>query len=77
MAPPVSLRMLRAGEHAGNLGEMMDHRTAAIHDEEMSLFIEWLVRLFEPVLMTFIGPVIGIIAILMYIPIFELASRTQ
>lgn len=76
MATPVSLRMLRAGEHAGNLGEMME-RTADFYDEEMSRFIEWFVRLFEPLLMTFIGLVIGVIVILMYIPIFELASSIQ
>lgn len=76
MATPVSLRMLRAGEHAGNLGEMME-RTADFYDEEMSRFIEWFVHLFEPLLMTFIGLVIGVIVILMYIPIFELASSIQ
>lgn len=76
MATPVSLRMLRAGEHAGNLGEMME-RTADFYDEEMGRFIDWFVRLFEPLLMTFIGLVIGVIVILMYIPIFELASSIQ
>ncbi|AYH41970.1 type II secretion system F family protein [Azoarcus sp. DN11] len=76
LATPVSLRMLRAGEHAGNLGEMME-RTADFYDEEMGRFIEWFVRLFEPLLMVFIGLVIGVIVILMYIPIFELASSIQ
>ena len=76
LATPVSLRMLRAGELSGNLGEMME-RTADFHDEETSRWIEWFVRLFEPLLMTFIGLIIGVIVILMYIPIFELASSIQ
>lgn len=76
LATPVSLRMLRAGEQAGNLGTMME-RTADFYDEEMSRWIEWFVRLFEPLLMTFIGLVIGVIVILMYIPIFELANSIQ
>ncbi|MDH4556848.1 type II secretory pathway protein [Pseudomonas sp. BN417] len=76
LATPVSLRMLRAGEQSGNLGEMME-RTADFHDEETSRWIEWFVRLFEPLLMTFIGLIIGVIVILMYIPIFELASSIQ
>lgn len=76
LATPVSLRMLRAGEQAGNLGEMME-RTANFYDEETSRWIEWFVRLFEPLLMVFIGLVIGVIVILMYIPIFELASSIQ
>jgi general secretion pathway protein F len=76
MATPVSLRMLRAGEQAGNLGAMME-RTADFYDKEMSRWIEWFVRLFEPILMSFIGLVIGVIVVLMYIPIFELASGIQ
>jgi general secretion pathway protein F len=73
LSTPVSLRMLRAGEQSGNLGQMME-RTADFYDEEISRWIEWFVRLFEPLLMTFIGLLIGMIVILMYIPIFELAS---
>ncbi len=76
LATPVSLRMLRAGEQSGNLGAMME-RTADFYDEEMSRWIDWFVRLFEPLLMTFIGLVIGVIVVLMYIPIFELASSIQ
>jgi general secretion pathway protein F len=49
-------------------------RSADFYDEEISRWIEWFVRLFEPLLMTFIGLLIGFIVILMYMPIFELAS---
>lgn len=73
LVTPVSLRLLRAGEQAGNLGVMME-RSADFYDEEVSRWLEWFVRLFEPLLMTFIGLLIGVIVILMYIPIFELAS---
>lgn len=76
LSTPVSLRMLRAGEQSGNLGEMME-RTADFYDKEMNRWVEWFVRLFEPILMTLIGLVIGVIVILMYIPIFELASSIQ
>lgn len=73
LATPVSLRMLRAGERSGNVGEMME-RTANFYDGEISRWIDWFVRLFEPLLMTFIGLIIGVIVVLMYIPIFELAA---
>ena len=72
----VALRMLRAGEHSGNLGAMME-RTADFYDEENNRWVEWFVRLFEPLLMTFIGLLIGVIVILMYMPIFDLASSIQ
>ena len=55
----------------------MMERTADFHDEQIARWIDWFVRLFEPLLMTFIGLLIGTIVILMYIPIFELASSIQ
>ncbi|MGE5490174.1 MAG: type II secretion system F family protein [Actinomycetota bacterium] len=76
LTTPIALRMLRAGEQAGNLGAMME-RTADFYDEEMGRWIDWFVRLFEPLLMVFVGAVIGVIVILMYIPIFELAGSIQ
>jgi general secretion pathway protein F len=72
----VALRMLSVGEQSGNMGEMMD-RIALFHDEEISRWVDWFTRLFEPILMAVIGIVIGVIVILMYMPIFELAGSLQ
>jgi general secretion pathway protein F len=76
LTTPVALRMLRVGERAGNMGEMME-RIAAFYDEDMARWVEWFSRLFEPVLMALIGLVIGFIVVLMYLPIFELAGSIQ
>lgn len=76
LATPVALRMLRVGERTGMMGEMME-RIAAFHDDEMARWVEWFTRLFEPILMAVIGVVIGLIVILMYMPIFELAGSIQ
>ena len=76
LATPVALRMLVVGESSGNMGEMME-RIAAFHDEEISRWVDWFSRLFEPILMAVIGLVIGAIVILMYMPIFELAGSLQ
>jgi general secretion pathway protein F len=67
------LRLLAVGEQSGNMGEMMD-RIALFHDEEITRWVDWFTRLFEPLLMAAIGLVIGGIVILMYMPIFELAG---
>jgi len=72
----VALRMLSVGEQSGNMGEMMD-RIATFHDEEISRWVDWFTRLFEPLLMAAIGLVIGAIVILMYMPIFELAGSLR
>jgi general secretion pathway protein F len=76
LTTPVALRMLSVGESSGNMGEMMD-RIAAFHDEEISRWVDWFTRLFEPILMAVIGLVIGGIVILMYMPIFELAGSLR
>jgi general secretion pathway protein F len=76
LATPVALRMLRVGERTGRMGEMME-RIAAFHDEEMARWVEWFTRLFEPLLMAVIGVVIGLIVVLMYLPIFELAGSLK
>lgn len=76
MMTPVALKMLRAGERSGNLGEMLE-RTADFYDEEMARWVDWFLKLFEPILMAVIGVLIGLIVVLMYLPIFELASSIQ
>ena len=76
LTTPVSLRMLRVGERTGNMGDMME-RIAAFYDDEMARWVDWFTRLFEPILMAVIGLIIGLIVVLMYMPIFELAGSIQ
>jgi general secretion pathway protein F len=76
LATPVALRMIGVGESSGNMGDMLE-RAATFHDEELARWVDWFTRLFEPLLMTAIGLVIGAIVILMYMPIFELAGSLQ
>jgi len=76
LTTPVALRMLEVGERAGNLGEMLT-RSAEFHEEDTARQVEWLTRLFGPLLMLFIGCAIGGIVVLMYLPIFQLAESIQ
>ena len=76
LTTPVALRMLAVGEKGGNMGEMLES-IALFHDEELARWVDWFTRLFEPLLMAAIGLVIGVIVILMYMPIFELAGSLQ
>ena len=76
LTTPVALRMLRVGERTGNVGEMME-RIAAFYDEEMARWVDWFTKLFEPILMALIGLVIGVIVILMYMPVFDMAGNIQ
>jgi general secretion pathway protein F len=72
----VAYRMLRVGERSGNLGEMTE-RVAKFYEEETARWVDWFTKLFEPILMIFIGFVIGGIVLLMYLPVFELAGSIQ
>lgn len=76
LATEIGARLLVVGERSGELGEVME-RIASFYDEEIARTVEWFSRLFEPVLMMLIGGLIGGIVILMYMPIFELASSIQ
>ncbi|HZV53874.1 MAG TPA: type II secretion system F family protein [Rhodocyclaceae bacterium] len=76
LTTPVALRMLRVGERTGQMGDMME-RIAAFYEEETARWVERFTKLFEPLLMVFIGGLIGLIVLLMYFPIFELAGAIQ
>jgi len=72
-ATPVAARMMVVGERSGEMGEMLE-RIAAFHDEELARFVEWFMRAFEPLLMAVLGVAIGLVVVLMYMPVFELAG---
>jgi general secretion pathway protein F len=76
LTTPVAAKMLAVGERSGNIGEMME-RIATFFDEELGRWIDWFTRLFEPILMLFIGLVIGVVVLLLYLPIFELAGGIE
>jgi general secretion pathway protein F len=76
LTSPVAARMLRVGERSGNMGEMME-RIASFCDEELARWVAVVTRLIEPILMTVIGLVIGVIVVLMYFPIFQLAGSIR
>jgi len=76
LAGEVAHRLLRVGERSGELGAIMDN-IGAYFEGETEQWLDRVSRLFEPVLMLVIGALIGGIVLLMYIPIFELASSIR
>ncbi len=72
----IASRLLRVGERSGQMGSMLE-RVAEFHEDELNRWIDWASRLFEPLLMVFIGLIIGAVIVLMYMPIFELAGSVQ
>lgn len=76
LTTPVASQLFRVGEKSGRLDVMME-RAANFHEEEMLRWVDAFTKLFEPMLMAAIGLIIGLIVLLMYLPIFELASGIQ
>ena len=76
LTTPVAARFMRVGEQSGRLGEMLN-RSARYYDGEISRWIERFTRTFEPLLMTAIGLIVGLIVVLLYMPIFDLAGSFQ
>ncbi len=66
-------RFFRVGEQTGRLGEMVD-RAADFHEEEVARAADWFGRVVGPVLMLIMGGVIGVVVVMMYLPIFQLAD---
>jgi general secretion pathway protein F len=72
----VATSMLAVAERTGALAQILE-RIAQFYERSLARSIELTSRLFEPALMVVIGLVIGAIVVLMYLPIFDLASSIQ
>lgn len=76
MVTPVAEQLMRAGERTGDLGKVLT-RIAQFHEAEVSRALEQAMRALEPIVMVLIGVGVGAVVVLMYLPIFELASALQ
>lgn len=76
LTTPVAMRLFNVGEKTGTLDKMME-RAASFHEEEMIRWVDRFTKIFEPTLMALIGILIGGIVLMMYLPIFELASGIE
>ena len=74
--PPMIKHMTRAGEQTGNVDGMMI-KVADFYDNEVETLVAALTSLMEPLLISFLGIVIGGIVIAMFLPIFQLSSVIQ
>jgi type IV pilus assembly protein PilC len=69
--PEMIVRMLSAGEQTGKMDNMLEHIADSL-DEEIETSLSGLTTLIEPMLILFLGVVVGGIVICMFLPIFKL-----
>jgi len=71
--PSMLVRMLQAGEKTGKVDEMMES-IADFYDDEVETMLDGLTSLLEPLLMVFLGVIIGGIVLCMFLPIFKMGE---
>lgn len=74
--PPMVTHMVAAGEKTGNIDGMLE-KVADFYEDEVSNSLESLSSMIEPLLMAFLGVVIGGIVICMFMPIFKMHEIVQ
>jgi type IV pilus assembly protein PilC len=71
--PRMLVHMLAAGEKTGQVEEMMD-KVAEFYEDEVETMLEGLTSMIEPLLMVFVGGIIGTIVVAMFLPIFKMTE---
>jgi type IV pilus assembly protein PilC len=71
--PSMIIRMMTAGEQTGKIDAMLE-RVADFLDEEIETTLSGLTSLIEPLLIVFLGVVVGGIVVCMFLPIFKMAD---
>ncbi|MDX8397835.1 MAG: type II secretion system F family protein [Mariprofundaceae bacterium] len=71
--PVMVTQMISIGEQTGSLEEMLS-KIADFYEEEVDVAVDGMTALMEPIIMAFLGVVIGGLVIAMYLPIFQMAS---
>ena len=71
--PSMVIQMAAIGEEAGSLDAML-LKVAEAYEEEVSNAVDALSSLLEPLIIVFIGVIVGGMVIAMYLPIFKMAA---
>ena len=71
--PPMTVQMVQVGEEVGELGKMVE-RVARYYEERVETFIARMTRLFEPIAIVFMGGIVLVIVLSIFMPIFKMAT---
>ncbi|MGH8059176.1 MAG: type II secretion system F family protein, partial [Candidatus Entotheonellia bacterium] len=71
--PPMVVQMVEIGDVTGSLDAMLN-KLADFYEEEVDRAVEALTALLEPMMMVFLGVVLGFIIMAMYLPIFKMGA---
>ncbi len=74
--PPMVVRMIGIGEETGEIEKMLG-KIADFYDEQVDVAISGLTSLIEPLIIVFLGGVIGTIVVCMFLPIFTITQAIK
>ena len=74
--PPMVISMIAVGEQTGGLDEMLS-KIADFYDEEVDAAVENLLAAMEPIMIVFLGGIVGGMIVAMYLPIFSMINTVQ
>jgi len=74
--PPMVTQMIAIGEETGALDTML-HKIADFYEDEVDSSVKSLTSIIEPIMMIFIGGLVGLIVVSMYLPIFNLFQLVE
>jgi len=72
--PPMVVQMINVGEQTGALDQMLS-KIADFYEDEVDVAVNGLLKLIEPLLIAFLGVVIGIIVTSMYLPLYGVITQ--
>jgi len=72
--PPMVIQMIGVGEKTGGLDDMLN-KIADFYDEEVNDAVAALTSIIEPIIIVFMGAIIGGILIAMYLPMFDIIGK--
>lgn len=71
--PPMVVSMIEVGENTGAIDEMLK-KVSDFYEEEVELAVAALLSMIEPLLIVFLGGIVGFVIIALYLPIFDMAG---
>jgi len=74
--PPMVISMIAVGEQTGGLDEMLT-KIADFYDDEVDAAVSVLMSLLEPIMIVFLGVIVGGMVVAMYLPIFDMMNAVQ
>ncbi len=74
--PPMVVQMINVGEQTGGLDEMLE-KIADFYDDEVEAAVDALTSVIEPIMIVFLGVVVGGMVVAMYLPIFDIIQTVE